>query len=441
MEKNVKSNSSNKSIIIFLVLVIPLSFLYNIITDAPLMGVSVGCFFVLMATYSLMNECERIDSSYYVLLILAVKFFLLTYQAINKDLPMGGDDWWNFHTNAQAIITNNSNIVSILFAENGDLFSKLVAVLYYFFGVHTMYINIFIFASSIIGAKYVYKVALVLTDYDYSSATKALMFFLLWPIDIIYSVTYLREMPIQALVIMSFYYYAVFLQKRKIINLIPAFLFISFASMMHSGVIAIIPIYFIFIFRNKNNYELRVASFATIVLLFAAVVLLRVSPLWDYVSSKLGDVSTVDSLVKRAQQFVEGDASTRYVTEMPNNIAAFFLQVPWRAALFAIVPLPWMVNSFETAFAWVVDAVPQIWLIWRLIKLNKLTKGTKQRIYYVICVLSVIATYMICGMGTTAYGNAIRHRAKIVPMVLVFVIAVYEYLKKPKVEIQDESEA
>lgn len=440
MNNSVKTNSNNSSIAVFLILAIPLSFFYSFITGAPFLGVAVGNILVLLAAFSLTKDCELTNISSYVLLIIVVKYALLTYQAINKNLPMGGEDWWNYHNNAQSAIANNPNIFAMLFAEKPDLFSKFVAVLYDVFGVHTMYINLFVFASSIVTTKYVFKTALVLTEGDYEVATKALMFFLLWPIDIVYSVTYLREMPIQALVIVSFYNYVVYLQERRIRNLIPSFLFIIFASMMHSGVIAVIVIYLIFIFRNKNNYDLRVLSPTTVLLFIAAIVLLRVSPLWDIVSSKLGDVSSAENLVKRSQQFVEGDASTRYVTEMPNNIAAFILQVPWRAVLFAVVPLPWMINSFETAFAWIVDAIPQIWLIWRLVKLNKLTKGTKQRIYYVICVLTVISTYMVCGMGTTAYGNAIRHRAKIIPIVLVFVVAVYEYLKKPKVKIQDESE-
>ena len=423
MNNSTKTNSNKSSLAIFLILVFPLSFFYTFLTGAPFLGVLTGNFFVMLSLYSLVQVCDS-NYSKYILLIFVIKYALVVYQAINKDLPMGGVDWIHYHNNAKAMIENSGNILEALSYDNYDLFSKFVVV----------------FSSSNVATKYVFKTALLLTDNDYEASSKAMMFFNLWPISIIYAVTFLREMPIQALVIVSFYNYVVYIKERKIVNLILSFLFIVFASMMHSGVIAIIAIYFMFLFRNKNNYELRIISPATIFLLLVAIVLLRVSPLWNMVSAKLGDVSSAEGLVKRSQQFVEGDASTRYVTEMPSNIAAFVLQVPWRAALFAIVPLPWMINSFETAFAWVVDAIPQIWLIWRLIKLNNLTKGTKNRIYYVVCVLSIIATYMVCGMGTTAYGNAIRHRAKIIPMILVFVVAVYEYLKKPKVEKQDESD-
>lgn len=439
MNNSTKTNSNKSSLAIFLILVFPLSFFYTFLTGAPFLGVLTGNFFVMLSLYSLVQVCDS-NYSKYILLIFVIKYALVVYQAINKDLPMGGVDWIHYHNNAKAMIENSGNILEALSYDNYDLFSKFVAILYNSFGAHTMYIYLFVFASSNVATKYVFKTALLLTDNDYEASSKAMMFFNLWPISIIYAVTFLREMPIQALVIVSFYNYVVYIKERKIVNLILSFLFIVFASMMHSGVIAIIAIYFMFLFRNKNNYELRIISPATIFLLLVAIVLLRVSPLWNMVSAKLGDVSSAEGLVKRSQQFVEGDASTRYVTEMPSNIAAFVLQVPWRAALFAIVPLPWMINSFETAFAWVVDAIPQIWLIWRLIKLNNLTKGTKNRIYYVVCVLSIIATYMVCGMGTTAYGNAIRHRAKIIPMILVFVVAVYEYLKKPKVEKQDESD-
>lgn len=40
-----------------------------------------------------------------------------------------------------------------------------------------------------------------------------------------------------------------------------------------------------------------------------------------------------------------------------------------------------------------------------------------------------IGTYIICGMGTTAYGNAIRHRAKILPIAVSFIIGLYTHLE------------
>lgn len=89
---------------------------------------------------------------------------------------MGGEDWWNYHNNAQNAISRNPNLIVMLFIDQAELFSKCVAVLYGLFGIHTMYINLFVFASSLIAARNVFKTAMILTNGDIESSTKALMY-------------------------------------------------------------------------------------------------------------------------------------------------------------------------------------------------------------------------------------------------------------------------
>lgn len=408
--------------------------IYSWVSGAPIMGCIVGSIFALTAGFMLVQSCNK-KTGAVLLILMIVKYSLTLYQAINKNLPMGGEDWWNYHNNAQALMEKQSGIIMYLLDESADMFSKCVAVLYSIFGVHTMYINLFVLATSFMAAYYVLQTALLLTDYNRRVSYQALLVFCFWPIDIIYSVTYLREMPMQMLTILSFYKFCYYIKYRKVGALVNAFISIALACMMHSGVIAIIPIYLMLMFRSEKNIYERIVTTKNVTMMLLAIVVLRISPFWATISAKLGDISSVDSLVKRSQQFNVA-ANTQYVSEMPTSIAGFFLQMPWRALLFAVVPLPWMIVSGATAFAWVVDALPQLWIIMKLIQLNKLTLGTKQRIYYIACVLSVIGTYLVCGMGTSAYGNAIRHRAKIVPMILVFVVAVYQHLKTQKEEVE-----
>ena len=49
MNNEVKSNSGNSSIVVFMILVLPLSFFYSFITGAPFLGVAVGNLFVALA--------------------------------------------------------------------------------------------------------------------------------------------------------------------------------------------------------------------------------------------------------------------------------------------------------------------------------------------------------------------------------------------------------
>ena len=56
MNNEVKSNSGNSSIVVFMILVLPLSFFYSFITGAPFLGVAVGNLFIALAAYSLSKE-------------------------------------------------------------------------------------------------------------------------------------------------------------------------------------------------------------------------------------------------------------------------------------------------------------------------------------------------------------------------------------------------
>ena len=50
-------------------------------------------------------------------------------------------------------------------------------------------------------------------------------------------------------------------------------------------------------------------------------------------------------------------------------------------------------------------------------------RNKKYRLYVVVFVL------IILGMGTTAYGNAIRHRAKILLIAVSFIIGLYTHFE------------
>ena len=420
------STSKGGNTVIAIVIGLVGGILFSAISGAPIMGCIVGALFASIECALLVAECDP-RASGIVALAFFIKFILSMYQAINKDLPLGGEDWWNYHNSAIGII-NSYGAFAGLFQSSTDLFAKPVAILYSIFGTHTMYINFFVLGTSFAAARYVLRAALLVTDYDYDASYAALKAFLFWPIDIVYSVTYLREMPVQMLVICSFYHFIAFKQSRNAGRLIMAFVTIALACMMHSGVIAVMFVYLAFSLVNKENTEYRIFSVKNLALIGIALLIIVVSPLWSLISAKLGNVTTAEGLIARASQF-DIDANTKYITDIPSSIGGLILQMPYRAALFAVVPLPWMVYSTGTAIAFVIDAIPMWWLLYRLIKLNGLTKHTRKRVFYVVCIFAVIGTFLICGLGTTAYGNAIRHRAKILPIILVFAVGLFNHIK------------
>ena len=124
-------------------------------------------------------------------------------------------------------------------------------------------------------------------------------------------------------------------------------------------------------------------------LLFIGI--LTLTPIWKSMFAKIGDFNSLDDVVARAGQFIEGEANTRYVSDMPESISQLILQIPYRTVLFAFVPLPWMIISFDTALSWVLDDAPQMFIAYRTVRLLFMTRRNKKhRLYVVIFVLIIL---------------------------------------------------
>lgn len=414
-----------------LILLLPLSVIYYLLTGAPYLSVLFGTLLVLISVDNILHKFER-KQRVLIFVIFVFKYILTVYQAILKNLPMGGVDWWNYHRSAQCLIENFENISSFLLCKS-DLFSKIVSVVYFVFGIHTRQINLFILASSFVAAIFVHKCIMILTENDRRMADYGSLFFLLWPIDIIYSVTYLREMPIQMLVIIGFYYFIHYQKIRKNISLAKACIALALACMMHSGVIGILLIILLCMNYHEGDSLRTLINPLKIILFCLLMCCIVISPIWQLIIAKLGNFENVDDIVRRVNQF-NISANTKYISDMPTSFSQILFQVPMRTLMFAIVPLPWMVYDFETFIALLLDAIPQLFFIYLSMKLYSVTKKDKKDRYWVNifwgCLLS---TYVVCGLGTTAYGNAIRHRAKIFPIVCVYIAGLYGHIANKKI--------
>ena len=225
-------------------------------------------------------------------------------------------------------------------------------------------------------------------------------------------------------VIMSFYRFLYFMKTRKLPSFFLAFAYIAAACMMHSGVIALALIYIVCIPLRQTDSIKKVFMPRYLVPALFFIGILTLTPIWKSMFAKTGDFNSLDDVVARAGQFTEGEANTRYVSDMPESISLLILQIPYRTVLFAFVPLPWMIISLDTALSWVLDAAPQMFIAYRTVRLLFMTRRNKKyRLYVVVFVL------IILGMGTTAYGNAIRHRAKILLIAVSFIIGLYTHFE------------
>lgn len=138
-------------------------------------------------------------------------------------------------------------------ANRGDYFERIVALIYYFCGARTQYIYYFSYIASELVFYYINKIAKVISGNSYTAA-KAALFFYVWPLEIIYSVDYLREMTMQCIFAMSIYSFLLYLINKKTGRIIPAFIWGYICVGIHSGMVGFLAGYaFVIVFIIEEN--------------------------------------------------------------------------------------------------------------------------------------------------------------------------------------------
>jgi len=382
-------------------------------TQIPVLSLLPVLVFILIAVLWQLKYFTRnkIKGIFFILLI--IKYSVLCYQSINRDIPMGGVDWINFNRSALEILDANNSIASIL-SSDFNLFPKLVAIIYYLFGNDITLIYFYVFGISIITQIYIYKTTLLLTNNSYSSQKIALLW-MIWPIEFIFSITFLREIPTQCLFIMSVYHFTLFLKQNRFRNLLIALLLSILATLMHSGMIAIMFVY-LFIWATKGE---QISNILKIGLGVVLIVTLLASPLGELMITKFKNIDSIEDVI--AVQTVRGN--TNYVSTVPTSTLGLFLQLPYRIIMFAISPLPWQIFSMETLIAWLVDGILQLFMWYKIFQYSFKYKPASRfaRTFKRTFLFVIFSTYMLFALGTNNYGTAMRHRVKLFPMIILLL--------------------
>ena len=87
-----------------------------------------------------------------------------------------------------------------------------------------------------------YRVGLIFIKDKYF-LSNVIILSLIWPINLIFSITVLRETPIQLTFIISFYYLLKYIKELKVRYIISALIYSIIATLFHSGMIVLVIIY------------------------------------------------------------------------------------------------------------------------------------------------------------------------------------------------------
>lgn len=357
-------------------------------------------------------------------LVLAVKLLLLIYQIRYKNLPLSGVDWVYYDRfGSELAHTSGGNLWVILTSPHWDLFTRVTAVVYSISGSSPEQMYFFVFLSSLATFSYIFGAGKLLLG-DSRSATIVAMLFMVWPNEIVLSVTFLREMPIQMLVAASLYHFLLFWRGRNPFQLLLAGALVLCAAAMHSGVIVVAGAYLYLAVRDRNSKGLQpVRTGLFLVFSFALLQL----PIADSVMSKFGDF---DPQLLTQPGGLEQDATlsgatTYYLSDDMSSVPV--LQIPSRLLMFALSPFVWQATTMGTAIAVVVEGFPRLWMVAMLLLCYRRCRSgePKRDALLMVLLLSLLAGYIAFSLGVSTYGSAIRHRAKFFPIEIILAYAAF----------------
>lgn len=385
---------------------------------------------IFIFIYSNLQILSNKRQYFIYLSIILFKFVVLIYNARFKNLPMANVDWFNYHKFALQILNQGNGIIDI-FHNNFDLYSQLVALIYYIFGANVAQIYFYMFLCSLIIFRFLYLTAFELTGDRKKSQITAFLF-LVWPMEFLMSIAYLREMPIQCLLIISFYCFVKFIKYGNPLHFLAAVLSITLASMMHPGMIGIVLVYVLvalvyLVWQNRG--KLKPLHICLLVIFMLLIIAAPIAYLFE--SSRMVGIHNINEFIADTHR-IRGN--TNYVYNPPQNLAGLLIQMPYRVLMFVLAPLPWQVYDLPTLMAWVMDGFLRLFIMYRLILffIKFRARSSAEKAIEITVILSLLVSYLLLAFGTFTYGTAMRHRTKLFPLEILIAYPCYEMLKSIK---------
>jgi len=371
---------------------------------------------------------------------------LLTY--INAyypgSVPMSGIDCVNFTRDALVVLSDANGFFGI-FQSDATLFTKETAAVYYFLGVNHVYVYYLVCFCSLIAFKYMVKMAKEMTNDD-ELAQKCGILFLVWPILLVHASTFLRENQCNLLFILSFYCFVRFVKKHNPVSFAGAIFWAVLAAMTHSGLIALVICYCIFGSMVSKSGEIKLSP-VKIAFGFLLVLGLMSSSFSDSMTEKFKgaeDARSVEEFVDVVSTERAEEAATQYIGSRPSNPIKLLLLEPYLLLMFIFSPFPHQVHSVGQGISFLIESIPQFLIVRAtyMYLVVERTEGTSQvKGYKTMGLWTLALFYFIFSLGTTCYGTAIRHRAKITPLLIVFAVMYYAEKKGVAVGRSKEEES
>lgn len=320
-------------------------------------------------------------------------------------LPHAGADTENFY-NAGLLYMKSGSVIKEHFF--GGLYSKFIGIILKVIGDNELFIQ---YINVTLAVLTIFLLIRILENLSIEDEIESIMIIILCylPNNIIISSLTLRESWIIYLATLCILYYIKYIIYQHYFYLLISIISIMLSALFHSGMILIlIPILIVEILKNKNKNLLINA-----ILIIGTLLVIYIYR--DTIFSKF--ITQRDIILSKDSYGSE--AGSRYLSSVYINSISDIIKYGWLKSIYFLASptiLYWRGISDILSFG--LDSLVYIILSLRIIFVRTKVPEKYKQIYLTL-IFSLIITVFTFGLGTSTAGTAIRHRNKLLVLLIV----------------------
>jgi len=366
----------------------------------------------------------------FILIAIILRITLTITDVYFFPLPYSGGDSVTFEFHAYQLLQGNISLKSYTF----DNYPKLIYFVYLVIGRKPIVIRAINGVLSMLTGALIYK-SINLAVKNIKKASIGMLIFLLFPNSLAFSSVILRESSIAFFSTLSIYYFIKYVQDNKVTDILKSYVFILAGSLLHAGIIFIsIPyVYYILKVKTKDLSDKMKKGIIYIALILIVFIIFGFPEIFLGKLSFLKSPKILFDKLNGANMYgvSENIGSAYLVSFRIYSFKDLILYLPLKVFYFLFSPMFWNIRGILDIGAVILDSVFYIVFILKIFLLiKKLKKKGKKDLLLTTLMYSLILVMVVYAMGTIASGTAIRHRYKLLSLIIIIIMYLEDRVDK-----------
>lgn len=274
----------------------------------------------------------------------------------------------------------------------------------------------------IMGISILFLVREILEMLDIEKKVAIISMFLLscMPNFVIFSGILLREAWVEFFVMLSVYFFIRWFKYGNIYNIPLCLGSVLLASYMHSGTLVLIMGYILaFTSYNPQTEHVQFSRNTIAFMMIAVIIVVALGSNSEMFTGKFNNVESSEDLLDTVNHKSKGKSA--YLTWIKaDSLWMGFIFSPLKMLYFLFSPLPTGWRGMGDIIAFAIDSSFYIFLCWNIVRSYKLNnKFGSMKLFLLI---GLTFSVFVFAFGTFTAGTALRHRAKLLPMLTILYV-------------------